>query len=290
MGFENYIIHLAILIGIYMIISIMQNLTIGNLGLLSLGNIAFYGIGAYTSAILTLNGMSFFVAFIFAGFSGMLASLLMTYLMKKLKGDYYALGTMAFLFVVQSIFLNWTSVTRGALGIPGIGKPEIFGFVFDTLLSYLGLVFVVVMVTIVFVWLLLNSPFNLVMGSIRDNEMASKVIGNDTFKIKMQVMGIVGFFTGLAGSLYAHYITFIDPTSFMLTEAILVLTIVIVGGLGSLRGSIVGTIIIILIPEVLRFFDLPSSILGPMRQIIYSVILIAIVYYRPKGIFGEVDL
>ncbi len=287
---ENYIMHIVILVFIYMIIAVMQNLTIGNVGLLCLGNIAFYGIGAYASAVLTLNGISFLPAFVLAGVFGMLAALLMTYLMQRLKGDYYVLGTLAFLFVVQSFFLNWTDVTRGALGLPGIPKPEVFGFVFDTLPEYLILTFAFALVSIMLVYLIQKSPLNLVLGSIRDDVTTSSVLGYNTFKIKMQVMAIVGFFTGLAGSLYAHYITFIDPSSFLLVEVILILTIVIVGGLGSLKGSVFGTVLLLLLPEVLRFLDLPSSMIGPLRQIFFSLILIFIIYFRPKGIFGEVEL
>lgn len=287
---ENYIMHLLILIGIYIIFAITQNLTLGNLGLLSLGNVAFYGVGAYTSAILTSKGMPFLFALFFAMLLGGLSASLMTYLMRKLKGDYYAIGTLAFLFVVYSLFLNWTSLTRGPLGIAGISKPQIFGFIINTLLEYLIFVLIFTIITVVFFWLLLRSNYNLVIGSIRDNETASSMIGYNTFKIKMQVMFLVGMFSGLAGSLYAHYITFIDPSSFYMTEVILILIIIIVGGIGSIKGSVFGTFVLILIPEVLRFFDLPSSILGPMRQIFFSIILILIIWFRPKGIFGKVEL
>ena len=98
------------------------------------------------------------------------------------------------------------------------------------------------------------------------------------------------FFAGLAGSLFAHYITYIDPTPFTLSEIILILTIVIVGGLASIKGSIAATFLILLIPEALRFLEFPSYVVGPARQIVYAVVLIAILMYRPRGLFGRVDL
>lgn len=295
---ENYILHLLILICIYIIAAVAQNITVGNLGLLSMGNVAFYGIGAYTSAILTLRGIPiifpddvpFLISFIIAGIIAGLSAILMTYLMKKLKGDYYALGTLAFMFVVYSLFLNWTSITRGPLGIPGIPKPEIFGLIINSLLEYFILTLIIALICIAFFYFLMKSPYRLLMESVRDSENSAKILGVKTFAVKFKVMFAVGFFTGIAGALYAHYITFIDPSAFSLAEVILLFTIIIIGGLGSLRGAIIGAVIILLLPEPLRFLDLPSSIIGPMRQIIYSVILLAIIWFKPKGLFGRVEV
>jgi branched-chain amino acid transport system permease protein len=295
---ENYILHLLILICIYIIAAVAQNITVGNLGLLSLGNVAFYGIGAYTSAILTLKGIPFIfpegvpfiLSFIIAGIVAGFSAILMTYLMKNLKGDYYALGTLAFMFVVYSLFLNWTSLTRGPLGILDIPKPKILGFTFNTLHEYFILTLIIALICCGFFYFLMRSPYRLLMESVRDSENSAKILGVKSFAVKFKVMFAVGFFTGIAGALYAHYITFIDPSAFSLAEVILLFTIIIIGGLGSLRGAILGAILILLIPEPLRFVDLPSSIIGPMRQILYSMILLAIIWFRPKGIFGRVEV
>src|SRR5690606_39228756 len=112
----------------------------------------------------------------------------------------------------------------------------------------------------------------------------------NTFRLKYQSMMISAYFAGIAGSLYAHYITYIDPSTFYLQDLILVMTIVIVGGLASLRGTLLAAFLIILIPEALRFVDMPSSIIGPGRQIIYALILIMILLYKPRGIDGKVEL
>ena len=134
------------------------------------------------------------------------------------------------------------------------------------------------------------TTFGRLLEASRDDEVGLKVLGKNTFKLKAKAMIISAFFAGIAGSLFAHYISFIDPSSFYITDLILILTIVIAGGIASFKGSIVSTFIIILIPEGLRFFEMPSSILGPARQIIYALILLGILMIRPKGLFGRVDL
>ena len=136
----------------------------------------------------------------------------------------------------------------------------------------------------------MKSPFGRLLQATRDDELGLKVLGKNTFKLKYKAMMISAFFAGIAGSLFAHYITYIEPNSFTLSELIFVLTIVIVGGLASLKGSVVSAFIIVMIPEALRFLSLPSAILGPMRQIVYALILLCILLFRPRGLFGRVDL
>ena len=125
---------------------------------------------------------------------------------------------------------------------------------------------------------------------MRDNEIALRVLGKDTAKLKYKVMIISGFFTGIAGSLFAHYIGFIDPNTFYISELILLITIVIIGGIASIKGSVIATFIILSLSEIIRFLPLPSSILGPTRQIVYSIVLILILMFKPRGLFGRVDL
>ncbi len=288
---EAYLIHLLIIIGIYIILAVSLNLAIGYTGLLNLGHIAFFGIGAYVSALLSVNTkLPFLLIFIVAGFLASIFGYILMAATNKLKGDYLALATLGFNFVIYSLFLNWTSLTRGPLGIPGIPRPSIFGLIIQSNFAYLTFVAIVCCLSVGFLYLLVKSPYGTLLQATRDNELACKVLGKNTFKIKWQALAVSAFFAGIAGSLYAHYITFIDPSSFSLYEIILILTIVLIGGLASLKGSIIATIIILLIPEILRFLALPSSILGPTRQIIYALILILILMFRPRGLFGKVDL
>lgn len=285
-----YLIHLLILIGIYLILALSMQISIGYTGLLSLAHIGFYAIGAYTSALLVMNGFPFWLGFLLAGLLTGFFGLILSWPTNKLRGDYLALATVAFVYVINALALNWHSLTRGPLGIPGIPKPNIFGFFFGDNLHFLILIGIIAGICFFVVRKIISSPFGKVLESIRDDELASKSLGKNTFKIKSISMVVSAFLAGIAGSLYAHYITFIDPSSFGLMQVVPILLIVMIGGLASLKGTLIATIIIILLPEPLRFIGFPSSILGPARQIIYSLILIIILLYKPKGFYGKLKL
>lgn len=285
-----YINHLLILIGIYIILAVSLNLALGYTGLLNLGHIAFFGIGAYTSALLTLQGVPFPLALLAAGLLAGIFGYLLVLATGRLKGDYLALATLGFSFVVVSILLNWQGLTRGPLGIPGITKPSFFGLTISSNFAYLLFILILAAIIIFLIHQIVKSPFGRLLEACRDDETGLKVLGKNTFALKWKAMFISAFFAGIAGSVFAHYISFIDPTSFALQDILLIFTIVIVGGIASLKGSILATFIIILIPEALRFLALPSSILGPARQMLYALILLLILMYKPRGIFGRIDL
>jgi branched-chain amino acid transport system permease protein len=255
-----------------------------------MGHIAFFAVGAYVSALMALNGAPFLLCILAAGIIAALFGFLLSIPTRKLKGDYLALATLGFSFVVYSVLLNWVDLTRGPMGIPGIPKPEIFGFVFSDNLMFLILAAAIAAISYFAIRRITLSPFGKVLEAIRDDELAAKTIAKKTFRAKSYSLAIAAFFAGIAGSLYAHYITFIDPSSFTLLQLIPVLAIVIIGGLASLRGTVAAAIIIVLIPEPLRFIGFPSSIVGPARQIIYALILLVILLFRPKGIDGKIEL
>lgn len=287
MAFEAYIIHLLILVGIYAILAISLNLAMGFTGLLNIGHVAFYGIGAYTSALLALKlGLPFWLSFLIAGMIAAFFGFLLAIPTLKLKGDYFAIATLGFAIVIENIFRNWISLTRGPLGLPGIPKPSLFGFNISGF-SYLVLVAFFLFVTYIFSRHITNAPFGRVLKAIREDELAASSLGKNVVKYKTQILMISAFFAGIAGSLYAHYITFIDPSSFTIFESILIISMIIVGGLASIRGALVGAIILVLLPEPLRFLPLPSFAIGALRQMIYAGLLIYLLIKRPKGILGE---
>lgn len=288
--FSAYLIHLLILVGIYLILAISLQLAVGFTGLLNLGHIAFYAVGAYASALLALSGFPFWFCLLAAGIMAMLLGFLLALPTNKLKGDYLALATLGFSFVIYAIALNWTSLTRGPLGLPGISKPSLFGFIFSDNFNFLILTFSIALISYFIIKKITSSPFGKVLEATRDDELAARILGKNTFKIKSLALATSAFFAGVAGSLYAHYITFIDPSSFTLFQLIPVLCIVIIGGLASLKGTAIATIILVLLPEPLRFIGFPSSIVGPARQIIYALILLLILIYKPKGFYGKVEI
>lgn len=286
-----FLIHIAILICIFIILAVSLNVALGYTGMINLGHIAFFGVGAYTSAILTTrHDIHFLIALLVAGILASIAGFILTVITNRLKGDYFALATLGFGFVVYSLMLNWTDLTRGPLGIPGISRPEIFGYKFATNTEYLILVAIITAIVVFLIHRLVNSRYGKLLEAVRDDAIGIAVLGKNYFRLKYQAMGVSAFFAGVAGSLFAHFISFIDPSTFFLNDIVIIFTVVIVGGLASVRGSVIAAIIMILIPELLRFVDLPSSIIGPSRQIFYALILLAILMFRPKGLFGRVDL
>ncbi len=287
---ENYFIHLLIMIGIYIILTLSLNLALGYTGLINLAHIALFGIGAYTSTLLTNANVPFLLAFIIAGLFTSLFGYFLVFTTNKLKGDYLAMATLGFSFVVFSLMLNLTEITRGPLGIPGIKKPEFFGFIIESNYAYLIFVAIICILSILIITKIIKSPFGRLLQATRDDELGLRILGKNTFSLKCKALMISAFFAGIAGSLFAHYITFIDPTSFALNELILVLTLVIVGGIASIKGSIIAPFIIIFLTESLRFLPLPSSFVGPLREIIYALALLLILYFKPRGIFGKVDI
>lgn len=287
----EYLIHLAILFAIYGILGISLNLVVGYTGLLSVTHAAFYGIGAYATAILlTSFGVNFFISVIVAIIISSVAALLIGLILSKFDDDYYALASFGFNIIIFSVFLNWQELTRGPLGIPGISKPSLFGLDFSSNLSFLGLSLIFLVLIYLISRFIVSSSFGRVLKAIREDEKVIQIFGYNTLYYKLAIFIISAAMASVAGSLFASYITFIDPSSFWLMESIFILAIVILGGLSNLKGSLLGALFLILLPEALRFVGLPNDIAAQMRQVIYGVILILLMLYRPQGLAGEYKL
>ncbi len=287
----EYLIHLAILGAIYTILGISLNLVVGYTGLLSITQAAFYGIGAYTTAILlTTYDINFFISIILGALITAAASLLIGYVLSKFKGDYYALGSFGFNVIVYSIFLNSQNLTRGPLGIPGIDRPSLFGFSFSDNLSFLILVVTFAVLIFLFSKFISNSSFGRVLKAIREDEQAIQIFGYKTHQYKLAIFVIGAVMASIAGSFFASYITFIDPSTFTINESIFILSIIILGGLANLHGSVLGALFLILLPEILRFVGFPSEIAAQMRVLVYGALLVILMMYRPQGLLGEYKL
>ena len=284
----EYLLHILVITGIYIILTLSLNLILGFTGLPAFGHMAFSCVGAYTSSLLALEyGISPWIGLMLgacvAGVFGFVIGLPSI----RLKGDYLALATFGSAVIVYSVAKNWVSLTRGPLGLPGIPGFSFFGVALASILSYLILVAIFVLVTYTVIWRTVNSPFGLVLRAIREDEIAAQAMGKDVNRYKLMVFILGAFFAGIAGSLYAHYITFIDPSSFTVMESITVLLMVVFGGMGSLKGSFIGASVLIILPELLRFLGLPSAIAAPLRQMIYGFLLVILMLKRPQGIIGQ---
>jgi len=287
---EAYIIHILILICIYIVLATSLDLAVGFTGVLNMGHVAFFGIGAYASALLTLSGIPFWIALLAGAVLAGIAGFILSLPTARLRGDYLALATLGFSFIIESFMKNWVSLTRGPLGIPGIPRPSFMGLVINSQTSYLIFAFILMAICVFIITRIEKSPFGRLLEAVRDDETAAKTLGENVGSIKSLSLVVSAFFAGIGGSMYAHYISFIDPTTFNILEVILLFSIIIVGGLGGSKGAIIGTIILLIIPEPLRFLGFPSSIIGPARQMLYALILLLIIYFKPKGLFGRIEL
>jgi len=287
----NYLLHILIMIGIYIILSLSLNLLVGYGGLLSIAHAAFYGIGAYIYTLILINwGLPFWLALVISILGTGLIALVVAYPALRLKGDYFILATIGLQMIVFDILYNWVNLTRGPYGIPGIPRASLFGFEFRSIPANLLLVAVLTVLVVLFSKGIFNSPFGRILKSIREDETASKAMGKNTTKVKIWAFVLAGGIAAIAEALYASYITYIDPTSFTLDESIFILAVILVGGSGNLKGPIVGAAFMIILPELLRFLGLPDTIAPNVRQIIYALTLILLMFFRPQGIAGEYKL
>ncbi len=283
----EYLIHIAILVCIYGILGLSLNLVVGETGLLDVTHAAFFGLGAYGTALLMVNfGMNFFLATVVGmALSGAVA-LAIGFVLSRFRGDFYALGTIGFNVIVWSILLNWQSATHGPLGIPGIPRPAIFGFQFSSNLSFLVLAVLTLTLVYSISVFITRSSFGRVLHAIREDETMIEIFGYHTGYYKLVVFVIAAMLAAIAGALFASYITFIDPSSFTLIESIFILAIIILGGLSSNRGALLGALLLIVLPEALRFVGFPSDIAAQMRQVVYGLLLIGLMLFRPQGLLG----
>lgn len=278
---SQYIMRIVIMVGVYSILSISLGLATGYAGQTSLGHAAFYAIGAYTSALISTKfGISFFItapiAAIFAAFMGFLLGLPTL----RLSGTYLAITTLGFAEVVRMILLNWENVTNGPLGISKIPKPNFFGI--ELVIANNGLyylILIILLITTITIYFIVRSKIGRALMAIRDDDLAATMMGVRTTYYKIIAFVVAAFFSGLAGAFYAHMIRFIDPNTFTFDTSIMILSIVILGGMGSIKGMFVGSLLLVSFPEVLRF-------LQEYRFVVYGAILVIMMRYRPQGLFG----
>ncbi len=284
----EYILHILILIGIYTILSVSLNLIAGYTGLISLAHAAFYGAGAYIGAIMALTMHSpFLINIVCAVTLSALLGALVGIPSLRIHDDYFVIATFAFQIITFNILNNWVSFTGGPMGLPGIPRPTILGLEISSHIGFILLVGIMCALTLLISRKIVSSPFGRVLKAIREDEVFAKAAGKNIANFKILVFVIGAGMAAVAGVMYAHYISFIDPTSFTVMESIFIISIVIVGGAGSLWGPVAGAVVLVLLPELLRFVGLPSSVAANLRQIIYGALLVVFMMWRPKGFFGE---
>ena len=286
-GLSDYSLHLFVMIGIFLILSLSLNLMLGYVGLLSLATSAFFGTGAYISALLALDlKMPFLFCFFGAGFGSALIAVCVGIPFLRLSRHSFVVGTLAFLLICDLVSRNWTSVTRGPMGLPGIPSPRIIlpGLCDFAVTSKLGhYYFTLVLVSLVLVLFskLVASRLGRAFVAIRDDEVLARSMGIDTLRYKWIAFILSAFIASIAGSYYVHYILFVDPLIFDLYYLKYTLITVIVGGAGTIWGVAAGAVTFTLLPEFLR-------LAGGLRLVIYGFILLLSIHLMPDGIGGMV--
>lgn len=275
----DYAYHLITFIALYTILASSLNLFSGYTGLLSLSHAGFYGIGAYTSALLSVNFatpilFNFILAILFSGGIAYIIALiaLRTY------EDYFVIITLGIQVAIYALMNNLIAITGGPLGVVGI--PGITYF--ESNFSFMCLALSIMASIYYLLHRFDKSAYAINLKGIKDDEVLMLSLGKNVKQIKIKIFVISAAIASIAGVLYAHYISYIDPSSFTIHESIFILSIVIIGGLGRLRGSILAAIFMVLLPEVLRFIGFPDSIAANMRQIIYGSLLVSIIVWQKR--------
>jgi branched-chain amino acid transport system permease protein len=267
--FSAYYLQIMILVGINIIMATSLNLITGFTGQLSIGHAAFMSIGAYAAALATLKlGLPFFASLLFGALTAAFFGVLIGIPTLKLRGDYLAIATLGFGEIVRIVFLN-LKITGGAVGLRGIPK--------NTTLLW---VVIAAILTLFILSRILKSRVGRALVAIREDETAAESMGINTTYFKILAFGVGAFFAGLGGGLFSHYFQYIHPGSFGFLRSIEHLCMVVLGGLGSMWGSIIGAAALTAIPELLR-----AS--ADYRQLFYGAILVLMMRVRPEGIIGE---
>jgi branched-chain amino acid transport system permease protein len=275
-----YYLHVVIMAGIFGVLSLSLNLLLGYTGQLSLGHAAFFGIGAYTSALLTLSlAWPVWPAMLAAVALAALAGWTIGRLALKLRGAYFVLVTISFAGVVSLVSVNWMELTNGPLGLPGVPAPELGPWSLRTKTAYYYLVLAGVALSYGVCKRLVSSRIGRAFLALRENEPLAESVGVDVTHYLVLAAVVSAGMAGLGGSLYAHYTRFVSPEVFLFTYTVTMVIMVVAGGKGTLAGPLVGALLFTALPEALR---LATS--WQWQMLAYGVLLLLLVYFLPRGI------
>lgn len=294
----NYLLHLGIYLNIYIIVALSLNLVVGYLGRLNLAHAGYVAIGGYAYALCTLKlGVGFLPAILIAIALGAVTSLALSLPSWRFKGDFFVMISLAVQTLIYGAIHNWTApgaepgtwanLTNGPFGLAGIPKPDILGIRMDTTGNVFVLSAVVALICAAIFFVLSKSRWGLLLKCIRDDELALRSLGKNVRLLKLQAFALSCSMAAVAGVIYSSYVGYIDPSMASLDESILFLSMLCVGGLGNFRGPVLGTMTLLLLPELLRLTPIPGSYAANVRLLVYGLLLVAAVHLRPQGIAGE---
>jgi len=277
---DDYVFRIIIAIMIYIPLALSQNLITGFGGMLSLGQAAFYGIGAYTSAIMMMKvGAPWPIAILSAAALACIFGILLGFPCLRVGSDYLTLMTIGFGEIFRIVALNWMALTRGPMGLPGVPPPQIGSFVFNTNTSMYYLYLSIAVLCYLFMHRLTKSHLGRALISIREDETAAAAMGINVSYYKVMAFAFASMWAGISGSLLAHFLMFVGPATFGLNESLLHMQMAILGGLGSLPGSVLGAAILVALPQIFQ----P---LYEYRMLLNGLLMVMLMAWRPQGIMG----
>jgi branched-chain amino acid transport system permease protein len=275
-----YYLHVTIMAGIFTILALSLNLLLGYTGQLSLGHAAFFGIGAYTSALLALKlEWSFWLGLPAAAAAAGLAGWAIGRLALKVRGAYFVLVTISFAGVISLVSVNWMELTNGPLGLPGVPAPELPGLSLRTKSAYYYLVLAVTALAYLVCHRLVRSRLGRAFLALRENEALAESVGVDPTRTLVLAAVVSAAMAGVAGSLYAHYTRFVSPEVFLFSYTVTMVIMVVAGGKGTLAGPVVGAVLFTVLPEVLR-----EAMAWQWQMLAYGVLLVLLLFFLPRGI------
>ena len=301
----GFAITLGTVFGILAILTVSLNLIVGYTGLLSVGHVGFFGVGAYAMAILTSDtayeqlrtdaiptyGWPFFAALPVSVIVAGVVALAVGAVLNRFRDDIFVLVSFGFAIITFNIFVSFRGLTRGSFGIHDIPRPEIWGWMLNGDLEFLVFVLALLALVVLVCWFVVTSSFGRVLTAIREDEQAIEVFGYQATHYKLAVWVISAMMAGLAGGLFASWTRFIDPNSFILLESMLLVCVVILGGLATIWGSLLGAMAFVLLEEGMRFLPfIPSVYVGQGRMVVLGVLLVLLMLFRPQGLVGRYKL
>jgi branched-chain amino acid transport system permease protein len=284
----DYALHLVVIVLIYASLVVSLDLLIGHTGILSFGHAAFYGIGAYATASLTVYaGWDWFSAMIGAVVIATAIAALVGIPTLRLGGDYFILALFGFQLIVITLILNLESITNGPYGIRNVPRPAIGSFQVQTGITMV--LFIVAVVAFIFWvhWRFVRSPMKAMLQAIRDDEAVAMALGIDVVRTRIVVFALGGGFAALSGALMAFYFRFVTTNSFGLATIILLWAMLFVGGSCSIAGAIVGSAILVLFPEIFRFIGVGGVDIPTIQEALYGLLLVLVMIFRPQGLVGR---
>jgi branched-chain amino acid transport system permease protein len=277
----DYVYSIVILVGLYVVLAASFNLVIGYGGLISIAHPIFYAIGAYASAILARDyGVPIYGAMIAGAFIALAASILVALPALRVSGDYLLIASIGFQLGLLEIFKNvaWTGGAGGLTNIPS--AVELTG----GRLGYVVLVVIVAALAVVLVRVIAHGPYGRAMSAMRDDELAFAALGRNAIAMKVGTFALGSGLAGFAGGLYAHYFRFLAPEQFEILQSSAILTMVVVGGIRTTWGPVIGAVLLQALPQAITFMNLPASLLGPLQGLLFTGLVLVFMFVRPQGL------